>query len=138
MTTRSICLEYSDIYLEYINPFHIPGICLEYACIFFPSRCKFMSGIFQIYTTHIRSGSFGNIPGIFLDYSSACESACSSNAIGMLLLSQYTCFGCHWCLIFSAKRGGHTCQRQSVSRCSPMLRSIDCDFTAAANPRKIS
>ncbi len=35
--------------------------------IFFPSRhgCKFMSGIFQIYTTHILSESFGNErPGI--------------------------------------------------------------------------
>jgi aminopeptidase-like protein len=31
LTTRSICLEYSDIYLEYVNPFPIPGICLEYA-----------------------------------------------------------------------------------------------------------
>lgn len=79
-----------------------------------------MSGIFQTYTTHILSESFGNMPGIYLDYSSACESAlaCSSNAIGMPLLSQYTYFGCQGCLIFSAKRGGHACQRQSVSRCS--------------------
>jgi hypothetical protein len=35
LTTRSICLECSDIYLEYVNPFPIPGtsiiiICLEY------------------------------------------------------------------------------------------------------------
>jgi hypothetical protein len=73
-----------------------------------------MSGIFQTYTTHILSESFGNMPGIYLDYSSAC----SSNAIGMPLLSQYTYFGCQGCLIFSAKRGGHACQRQSVSRCS--------------------
>jgi hypothetical protein len=29
LTTRFICLEY--IYLEYVNPFPIPGICLEYA-----------------------------------------------------------------------------------------------------------
>jgi hypothetical protein len=106
----------------------------------FPSRCnlKFMSGIFQIYTTHILSKSFGNMPGIYLDYSSACESACSSrnaSAIGMQLLSQYTYFGCQGCLIFSAKRGGHACQRQSVRRCSPMWRSIDCDVAAAANPR---
>ncbi len=36
------------------------------------------------------------------------------------------------------KRGGHACQRQSVSRCSPMWRSIDCDVAAAANPRKKS
>ncbi len=144
MTTRSICLEYSDIYLEYVNPFPIPGICLEYydmPDIFFQSRCKFMSqaGIFQIYTTHILSGSYGNMPGIYLDYSSACESACSSNAIGMLLrLSpwQYTYLRCQGCLIFSAKRGGHACQRQSVSRCSPMWCSIDCDVAAAANSPK--
>ncbi len=51
------------------------------------------------------------------------ESACSSNAIGMPLLSQYTYFGCQGCLIFRAKRGGHACQHQSVSRCSPMWRS---------------
>jgi hypothetical protein len=33
LTTRSICLEYSDIlvYLEYVNPVPIPGMCLEYA-----------------------------------------------------------------------------------------------------------
>jgi hypothetical protein len=29
---RSKCLEYSNIYLKYVNPFPIlPGICLEYA-----------------------------------------------------------------------------------------------------------
>ena len=63
---------------------------------------------FQVYTTHILSKSFGNMPGIYLDYSSACESslACSSNAIGMPLLLQYTYFGCQGCLIISAKRGG--------------------------------
>ncbi len=88
----------------------------------------------------IISKSFGNMRGIYLDYSSACESAlaCSSNAIGMPLLSQYTYFGCQGCLIFSAKRGWHACQRQSVSTWSPMWRSIDCDVAAAANPRKIS
>ena len=140
--TRSICLEYSDKYLEYVNPFPIPGICLEYAwCIRSESLQvydNFMSGIFQIYTTHILSKSFGSMPGIYLDYSSACESACSSNAIGMQLLSQYTYFGCQGCLIFSARRGRHAWQRQSVSRCSPMWRSIDCDVAAATNPRKIS
>jgi hypothetical protein len=95
--------------------------------ILFPSHCKVMSGIFQIYTTHILSKSFGNMPGIYLDYSSACKLACSSNAIGMQLLSQITDFGCQGCLIFSAKRGVHACQRQSVSRCSPMWSRIDCD-----------
>jgi hypothetical protein len=49
--------------------------------IFFPSRFKFMSGIFQVYTTHILSESFGNMPGINLDYFSACKSASKSNAI---------------------------------------------------------
>jgi hypothetical protein len=29
-----------------------------------------MSGIFPTYTTHILSESFGNMPGIYLDYSS--------------------------------------------------------------------
>ncbi len=111
LTTRSKCLEYSDIYLEYVNQFPIPGM------------------------SRILSESFGNIVGIYLDYSSACESA---NAIGMPLLSQYTYFGCQGCLIFSAKRGEHACQHQSVSRCSSMWHSIDCDVAAAANPRKIS
>jgi hypothetical protein len=94
---------------------------------------------FQMYTTHIlsESESFGNMPWIYLDYSSACESASRSNAIGIPLLSQYTYFGCQGCLIFSAKRGRHAWQCQSV-RCSPMWRSIDCDVAAAANPRKIS
>ncbi len=112
--------------------------------IFFPTRFKFMSqpeaGLFQVYSTHILSKSFGNMPGIYLDYSSACESASRSNAIGMQLLSQYTYFGCQGCLISSANRGRHrdAWQRQSVSRCSPMWPSIDCDVAAAANPRKIS
>ena len=104
----SLCLEYSRYIPRIFFPSHLV-ICLEYTWI---------------------------IP--YLDYSSACESVCSSNAIGMPLLSQYTYFGCQGCLIFSAKRGGHACQRQSVSRCSPMWRSIDCDVAAAANPRKIS
>ncbi len=73
---------------------------------------------------------------IYLDYSSACKSACRSNAIGRQLLSQYTYSGCQGGLIFSAKRGGHAYQRQSVSKFSPMWRSID--VAAAANPRKIS
>ncbi len=84
--------------------------------IFFPSCCKFMCGMFQIYTTHILSNLFGNMPGIYLDYSSACESVCSSNAIGMPLLSQYTYLGCQGCLIFSTKRGGHACQHGDNTR----------------------
>jgi len=51
---------------------------------------------------HILSESFDHMLGIYLTYSSACESACSSNAIGMRL---HTYFGCQGCLLFSAKGG---------------------------------
>ena len=72
--------------------------------IFFPSHFKFMSGIFHVYPMHILSESFGSMPGICLDYSSACQckSASRSNAIGMRL---HTNFGCQGCLMFSAKCG---------------------------------
>ncbi len=123
---------------------HIPGICQPISHTRYMSRIICQTYSFRVisnlcleYTTYVLSESFGNMPGIYLDYSSACESACSSNAIGMPLLSQYTYFGCQGCLIFSAKRGGHACQRQTV-RCITMWRSIDCDVAAAGNPRKIA
>jgi hypothetical protein len=72
--------------------------------IYFPSHLEFMSGIYLVYAMHILSESFDHMLGIYLTYSSACESACRSNAIGMRL---HTYFGRQGCLIFSAKRGRH-------------------------------
>ncbi len=121
---------------------HIPGICQSISYTRYMSRiCLTYS--FRVvarlclecsrYIPHI---FFPMSFGIYLDYSSTCKSACSSNAIGMPLLSQYTYFGCQGCLIFCAKRGGHACQRQGVSTCSPMWRSIDCDVAKESSHRK--
>ena len=124
---------------------HIPGICqpishtryMSRICLTYSFRVISSFKLCLEYSRHIPRIFFPSHLVICLEYSSACESAraCSSNAIGMPLLSQYTYFGCQGCLIFSAKRGGHAFQRQSVSRCSPI---IDCGVAAAANPRKIS
>ena len=100
---------------------HIPGICQPISHTRYMSRIcltysfRVISSLCLEYSRHILPRIiFPSRLVICLDYSSAC----SSNAIGMPLLSQYTYFGCQGCLIFSAKRGGHACQRQSVSRCS--------------------
>ena len=114
----------SDIFLD------IPGICRP--CIYASN----ISGICLTYTfrviwrlsleysRHILSESFENMLGIFLAYSSASESACSSNAFGMQLR---TYFGRQGNLMIGAIRGRHTGQRHSCSRCSTMWHSIDCD-----------
>ena len=79
----------SDIFLD------IPGICRP---CFYASN---MSGICLTYTfrviwrlsleysRHILSESFENMLGIFLAYSSASDSACSSNALGMQLRTYF-------------------------------------------------
>ena len=106
-------------------------ICLTYSFRVISSLCL-------EYSRHIPRIFFPSHLVICLENTWIIPLLANQPAAAMRLLSQYTYFGCQGCLIFSAKRGGHACQRQSVSRCSPMWRSIDCDVAAAANPRKIS
>jgi hypothetical protein len=61
MTTKPIYPEYSDIYLEYVNPFPIPGICLEYAW-------HILSESFQVYVWNIPSIFFPSHLVICLEY----------------------------------------------------------------------
>ena len=122
----------SDIFLD------IPGICRP---CFYASN---MSGICLTYTfrviwrlsleysRHILSESFENMLGIFLAYSSASESACSSNAFGMQLRTYFWRQGN---LMIGAIRGRHTGQRHSCRRCSTMWHSIDCDCHCGCSDR---
>ncbi len=122
---------------------HIPGIfqpishtrymsriCLIYSFLVISSLCL-------EYSRHIPRIFFPSHLVICLDYTwiipllAAAMPWCDWDATAVTVHVIW----CQGCLIFSAKRGGHACQRQSVSRCSPI---IDCGVAAAANPQKIS
>ena len=117
----------------------IPGICRP---CFYASN---MSGICLTYTfrviwrlsleysRHILSESFENMLGIILAYSSASESACSSNAFGMQLRCLRTYFWRQGNLMISAIRGRHTGQRHSgCRRCSLCGTALIVTATAVA------
>ena len=101
--------------------------------IFFPSHLKFMSGIFQTYTTHILSESFGNMPGLFLclrigpGLQQQCDWDATAVTVHVFWVSR----------VFNIQRQTWRARMSTPER-QQMQRSMDCDVAAAANPRKIS
>ena len=120
-----IFLDISGICRPCIYASNMSGICLTYTF-------RVIWRLSLEYSRHILSESFENMLGIFLAYSSASESACSSNAFGMQLRTYFWRQGN---LMIGAIRGRHTGQRHSCRRCSTMWHSIDCDCHCGCSDR---